>query len=96
MFTRCYINSRARESTLAQVCAIWNYPKVLCVVVSYLGEVGALGAPHGGRAHPEDDGAGDERVELGVELGPDVSGVAEHGQHLGEFRRERKMSLVAR
>ena len=50
---------------------------------SYLSEVGALGAPHGRGAHPEDDGARDERVELGVELRPDVGRVAEHGQHLG-------------
>ena len=56
----------------------------LGVLVADLSEVGALGAPHGRRAHPEDDGARDERVELGVELSPDVGRVAEHGQHLRE------------
>ena len=54
--------------------------QLLCL--DYLREVGALGAPHGGRAHAEDDGAGDERVELRVELRADVRGVAEHGEHL--------------
>ena len=48
--------------------------------MTYLCEVGALGAPHGRGAESEDDGAGDEGEELGVELGADVGGVAEHGE----------------
>ena len=45
----------------------------------YLGQICALGAPHGGCAEAEDDGTRDEGVELGVELGGDVGGVAKHG-----------------
>ena len=41
-------------------------------------EVGALGAPHGCRAQPEDDGGGDEGVVLRVELPRHVGRVAEH------------------
>ncbi len=55
---------------------------------SYLGEVRALCAPHGRCSHSQDDGGGDERVELRVELGGDVGGVAEHADHHGPLALE--------
>ena len=45
-----------------------------------LREIGALSAPHGGRAHAQEDGGGDEGVELRVEHGGDVDGVGEHAE----------------
>ena len=58
-------------------------PLQLGHLVGHLVEVGALGAPHGGRAQPQDEGGGDERVEGGVELGRHVGGVAEDTDHQG-------------
>ena len=58
-------------------------PLQLGHLVGHLVEVGALGAPHGGRAQAKNEGGGDERVELGVELGRHVGGVAEDADHQG-------------
>ena len=49
--------------------------------VSYLCEVGTLGRPHGCRPQPQYKGGGEEGVELRVELGGYVGGVAEHAHH---------------
>ena len=49
----------------------------------YLSEVSTLGTPHWRGAQTKDDGAGDESVELWVELGADVGGVTEHGKDHG-------------
>ena len=56
---------------------------VTSLPVGHVSEVGALGGPHGRRPHPEQEGGGEERVELGIELGPDVGRVAHDTQHNG-------------
>ena len=53
----------------------------ICGVCIHLVEVGALGGPHGRGAQAEDEGCGDEGVELGVELGRHVGRVAEDAHH---------------
>ena len=50
-------------------------------VCIHLVEIGALGGPHGRGAQAEDEGCGDEGVELGVELGRHVGRVAEDAHH---------------
>ena len=62
--------------------------KILDLPVCNLGEVGALGRPHGSRTEAEDEGRGDEGVELGIELGGDVGGVAEHADNEGPLDLE--------
>lgn len=51
-------------------------------------EVCALGGPHGGGSQAEDEGGGDEGVELWVELGRHVGGVAEDADHQGPLDLE--------
>ena len=51
--------------------------------MSHLGEIGALGRPHGSSTKTKDEGGWKECVELGVELGRDVGGVAEDAHHQG-------------
>ena len=56
--------------------------------VSHLGKIGALGRPHGSSTKTKDEGGWKECVELGVELGRDVGGVAEHTHHQGPLHRQ--------
>ena len=56
--------------------------------MSHLGEIGALGRPHGSSTKTKDEGGWKEGVELGVELGCDVGGVAEHTHHQGPLHRQ--------
>ena len=62
--------------------------KVVLPPVSHLGEIGALGRPHGSSTKTKDEGGWKECVELGVELGRDVGGVAEHTHHQGPLHRQ--------
>ena len=60
--------------------------------MSDLSEVSALGRPHGSSSHSQDESCGKQGVELRVELGGNVGGVAEdadyqrplHLQHLDQ------------
>ena len=56
--------------------------------MSNLCEVGALGRPHGCSTKTEDKGGGEEGVELWVELGGDVGGVAEDAHHQRPLHRQ--------
>ena len=49
--------------------------------VRHLSEVGALGRPHWGRSKTENNCSGEESVELWIELGADVGGVAEDARN---------------
>ena len=51
-------------------------------------QIGALGGPHGGGSQAEDEGGGDKGVELWVELGRHVGGVAEYADHQGPLDLE--------
>ena len=63
---------------------------VEAVPVGELGEVGALGGPHGGGAEAEDEACGEERVEGRVELGGHVGRVREDTHHQRPFYLQRK------
>ena len=51
--------------------------------MSHLSKVGTLGWPHGSSTHAKDEGSGKQGVELRVELGGNVGGVAEDADHQG-------------
>ena len=51
-------------------------------------QVGALGGPHGGGSQAEDEGGGDEGVELGIELSGHVGRVAEDADNQGPLDLE--------
>ena len=56
--------------------------------VSHLCEVGTLGRPHGCSTKTKHKGCGEEGVELRVELGSDVGGVAEDAHHQRPLHRQ--------
>ena len=56
--------------------------------MSHLCEVGAFGGPHGCCTKTKDKGGGKEGVELWVELGGDVGGVAEDAHYQSPLHRQ--------
>ena len=56
--------------------------------VSHLCEVGTLGGPHWCCTKPKHKGGGQKGVELWVELGGDVGGVAEDAHHQSPLHRQ--------
>ena len=73
---------------MAKKTNYYTFLQLIRIQFKYLREIGTLCAPHGRRAHPQDDGTRDEGVELGGDHGAEVGGVAEHAEDHGPLDGE--------